>query len=177
VKPIVAAIVAWVWIASFSTSAKLIAQTSMPDSSLRVEYGGPIHKELAPGQTLTLRPSLRNISSRPVAIAHGTRFLVLDAQFVPPRPPLGFLQNYKFPDGNTWGEVKHLEYPNPFAVYTMPLYERTLAPTEDYAPAVLYQKSEYVVPFDSVGTYKIRVCAHITEKVICGARDIIVTVK
>lgn len=174
-KPVIAGAMSLVWIASSSASAELLAQSSTSDSSLRVEYGGPLHKQLAVGQILTLRPSLRNVGSRRVAIAHGTRFFVLDAQFS--RDKLESLKNYQFPRHDTWGEVKHLEYPNPYAVYTLPLIQRTLAPGEVYAPALLYQKSEYLVPFDSAGTYKIRVCAHLTERAICGQRDIVVTVR
>ena len=152
---------------------------SMTDSlipPLVVEYGGPIKAELTSGQTLTLHPGLRNAGRRRVAIAHGTRFFVLDAQFSPPDGqsiPL----IYQFPRGDTWGEVKRLEYPNPSAVYTMPLIMKTLEPGELYAPALLFQRSEYVVPFDSAGRYAIRVCAHFTETILCGRRDISVTVK
>ena len=158
-------------------SHRLEAQSATPDSSLIIEYGGPIQRELNAGQILTLRPSLRNVSSQRVAIAHGTRFFVLDALFAAPRAKAEPQANYKFPRADTWGEVSHLEYPNPSAVYTLPLITRTLEPGEAYAPALLYQKSEYSVPFDSSGVYRIRVCAYLIKRVICGLRDISVTVR
>jgi hypothetical protein len=144
---------------------------------LAIEYGGPIQTELTAGQSLTLRPSLRNAGSQPVTISHGTRFFVLDAQFFSSRTPYIPLGNYQFPRADTWGEAKHLEYPNPFAVYTLPLISKTLQPGEAYAPALLYQRSEYLVHFDSTGRYAIRVCAHLTSTILCGRRDIAVTVK
>jgi hypothetical protein len=73
--------------------------------------------------------------------------------------------------------VTHLEYPNPEAVYPMPLFVRTLAPGEMYAPTLFDQKSEYAVHFDSVGTYRIRVCAKLENSAVCGNRDIVVKVK
>ena len=130
------------------------------------------------GERLTLRPSLRNTSSRPIAIAHGVRFFVFDAQFV--HDTLGYLRGYKIPRQDSWGEVSHLEYPNPEAVYPMPLFVRTLAPGEvyaPYAPTFFDQRTEFALPFDSVGTYRIRVCAQLENSAVCGNRDIVVKVK
>ena len=173
-KPVfsVATIVIW---SACSISHELLAQSAASDSALRVEYGGPIQKQVSVGERITLRLSLRNASSRPVEIAHGVRFFVLDAQFV--HDNLWYLKNYKNPREDTWGEVSHLEYPNPNAVYPLPLFVRTLAPGEVYAPTLFDQRSEYAVPFDSIGTYRIRVCAQLSTAAVCGKRDIVVIVK
>jgi hypothetical protein len=173
VKPLFSVAGAMIWIACLSVSHELLAQSASPDSTLRVEYGGPIQKEVSVGERLTLLFSLRNAGSRPVEIAHGVRFFVLDAQFERDNS----WKNYKIPRADTWGEVSHLEYPNPEAVYPLPLFVRTLAPGEVYAPTLFDQKSEYEVHFDSVGTYRIRVCAKLENSAVCGKRDIVVKVK
>jgi hypothetical protein len=173
VKPVFSGARVAIWIACFSIPHELLAQSASPDSTLRVEYGGPIQKEVSVGERLTLRFSLRNASSRPVEIAHGVRFFVLEAQFEHDN----WLKNYKIPRQDTWGEVSHLEYPNPEAVYPMPLFVRTLAPGEVYAQTLFDQKSEYAVHFDSVGTYRIRVCAKLENSAVCGKWDIVVKVK
>jgi hypothetical protein len=175
VKPVFSVAGAVIWIACLSVSHELLAQSATPDSALRVEYGGPIQKEVSVGERLTLRFSLRNAGSRPIAIAPGVRFFVLDAQFA--HDSLWDLKNYKIPRDDTWGEVTHLEYPNPEAVYPLPLFVKTLAPGEVYAPTLFDQKSEYAVHFDSVGTYRIRVCAKLENSAVCGKRDIVVKVK
>jgi hypothetical protein len=173
VKPVFSVAGAVIWIACLSVSRELPAQSASPDSTLRVEYGGPIQKEVSVGERLTLRFSLRNAGSRPITIAHGVRFFVLDAQFEHDN----WWKNYKIPRSDTWGEVSHLEYPNPEAVHPLPLLVRTLAPGEVYAPTLFDQKPEYAVPFDSVGTYRIRVCAKLENSDVCGRRDIVVKVK
>jgi len=173
VKPVFSVAGALIWIACSSVSHEVLAQSPTPDSTLRVEYGGPIQKELSVGEQLTFRFSLRNASPRPVEIAHGVRFFILDAQFEHDNS----WKNYKIPRAGTWGEVSHLEYPNPEAVYPQPLFVRTLAPGEVYAPTLFDQKSEYAVHFDSVGTYRIRVCAKLENSAVCGKRDIVVKVK
>jgi hypothetical protein len=117
------------------------------------------------------------VGTHPLTIAHGTRFFVLDAFFSPARAGAGQNTPVQFPDADTWGEEKHLEFPNPSAVYTMPLITKTLEPGEVYAPALLYRRSEYRVRFDSAGTYAVRVCAHLTAAILCGSRDISVIVK
>jgi len=157
----------------------LVAQTVPADSlvPLAVEYGGTNRTYLSVGETITLRPALRNVGTHPVAIAHGTRFFVLDAFFSPAHERVGAGTPIEFPPADTWGEAKHLEYPNPSAVYTMPLITKTLQPGEVYAPALLYQRSEYRIRFDSAGTYAIRVCAELTAATLCGRRDISVIVK
>ena len=163
----------------FAAIPRLVAQTLPGDSlvPLAIEYGGPSQSHLRVGEILTLRPSLRNVGTHPVAIAHGTRFFVLDARFSPVRAEASPNAPIQFPRADTWGEEKHLEYPNPSAVYTLPLITKTLEPGEVYAPALLYQRSEYRVRFDSAGTYAVRVCAHLTATTLCGRRDISVIVK
>jgi hypothetical protein len=156
----------------------LLAQSAPTDSlvPLAIEYGGRSQLHLRAGETLTLRPSLRNVGMHPLTIAHPTRLFVLDAYFSPAHAEAGPSTPSQFPKADTWGEEKHLEFPNPSAVYTMPLITKTLKPGEVYAPALLYQRSEYRVRFDSAGTYAVRVCAHLTAAILCGSRDISVIV-
>jgi hypothetical protein len=82
-----------------------------------------------------------------------------------------------FPLHQSWGEVRRWEYPNPHAVYTTAGYLRTLAPGERYAPALLYQRAEYHVPFDSAGSYVIRVCADLKAVRLCGQPNLQVLVE
>jgi hypothetical protein len=146
------------------------------------DFGGPAR--LRVGDALTLRPALRNISGRPVEVRHGARLFVLEAARTPraadaaaARLPLDGAPRLELPRADSWGEERRWEFPNPSAVYTANLISKLLAPGERYAPAVLNDRAELRIPFDSAGTYAARLCADVNGVRICGRRDISVTVE
>jgi hypothetical protein len=136
---------------------------------LIVEYDVPPDTvlKLKRGEVLTLHPSLRNIGDRPVVITYGSRLFVLAAILTHDLPPL---PTYTFPPASSWGRVAAWEYPNPAAVYLTWARTRTLQPGDR-------QNGELRVPFDSVYTYIIKVCADVASVRLCARPGFQVVVK
>jgi hypothetical protein len=145
---------------------------------LAVEHDVSSPVRLRPGDTLRLRPVLRNTSQAPIEIRHGSRLFVLDAIW---RRSADALErrpgSITFPPHQSWGEVLRWEYPNPGSVYTAELSIKRLEPGERYTPSLVYRRTAYHVPFDSTGTYALRLCADINAVRICGRRDLSVVVQ
>jgi hypothetical protein len=134
-----------------------------------VEHDGPSKASLRVGDSLRFTPALRNTTARPIAITHGPALFVLEAQWRKPgnqvdRDALASVQRSQL----SWGPAQYWEYPNPGAPRTLLLWTKRLQPGERYAPPSLFQRSEYIVPFDSAGTYYVRVCARVDDVRVCS---------
>jgi hypothetical protein len=146
------------------------AQVSAPVDTSELVIRHDVHSpvSLSPGDTLAVHLTLLNSGVRPVRISWGARMFVLDALFMRSRVSKSPID---FPPVHTWGKVEHWEYPNPYAVYLSWRAETTLASGKA-------KTADFRIPFDSIGTYSIKVCIDLVDRDrICRPRDISVIVK
>ena len=170
-----------VWPLSLACSTGRAALTNATQDvdwvPVAVEHDVGDRVALRVGDTLTIRPSLINKSKRPVKVQHGSVLFIVEGHYRPPQPDRRPASAHlEFPSHQSWGETRLLVFPNPGAVYTAPLIEHILQPGDGYTPSLIYGRSEYHVPFDSVGTYSLRVCAEVNAVRMCDRRGTLVVV-
>jgi hypothetical protein len=172
-------------IALFLLTPRLLVLSQTPEKThadwpppLVVEHDGPSKATLRPGESLRFTPALRNTAARPIAVTHGSVLFVLEAQWRKPGNQRDEGTTTSAPPAyRSWGLTQRWEYPNPEAPRTLQLFSQLLQPGERYAPAILMQRSEYVVPFDSAGTYFVHVCAYVDGVRLCSRSVMTVAVE
>lgn len=123
---------------------------------------------VARGDTLRIHVMLLNAADQPVKISWGSRLFVLEATLVRPGPVSSPIN---FPPTGSWGKVERWEFPNPNSAYVSSIIETVLGARQA-------KNANLRVPFDSSGSYSIRVCVDLVEPGrICTQRDINVVVK
>ena len=134
-----------------------------------VAVGSDVHRvvTLQTGDSLTLTPMLRNTQSSPVEIRHRGVLFFLEGTWRKPNDPLSRIDSL-IPPPLSWGlDSAWWRYPNPNVMPPLGMTVKVLAPGERYSPPLLWQRSQYRVPFDAAGTYFVRVCANVNEINIC----------
>ena len=151
---------------SHCASAQVHAPADTSQLIIKHDIRSPV--ALIRGDTLAVHVELLNAGVRPVKISWGYNLFVLEALLT--RPALS-KSPIRFPRVGTWGRVEHWEFPNPGAAYLSDITETNL-------DAGKVKTVDYHIPFDSSGTYSIRVCVDLVDSGrICRPRDISVTVK
>lgn len=132
------------------------------------KHDAKLPASLSRGDTLAIHVALLNAGVSPIEISWGDNLLVLEAEIYRRRTST---MPMTFPPVGSWGKLEHWEFPNPHSVYQAVTNYGKLNPGAS-------KSVEYRVPFDSIGTYSIRVCGNLsTPGRICGPRDISVIVK
>jgi hypothetical protein len=148
---------------------------------LVVEHDASAEVRLRAGDTLRIRPALRNAGALAVTIRHGARLFVIEARGPGPSPtgaprPALSLESLT-PGRSGWGELRRWEYPDPAGPYAALLREAALRPGEPYAPPPVGETADgYRLPFPVPGMWLLRVCADVPPARLCGGPEIRVMV-
>lgn len=156
------------WFSAFARVLGAQAPCTTDTDKLRVEHDFKSPVTVSAGDTLPIRITLVNTGDRPIEISWGQNLLLLEARRY---THLVVGAPVAFPSRASWGEVGHLEFPNPNAVYLSDITTTILAARES-------KSAQYRVPFQSKGTYSVKACADLIGRGrICDQREIAVTVR